>query len=249
MLSLGFGALAGLAGIGIGGSLLSQGLNAWSANHAAHQNQRYAANQNLFQQGMFNQQVDLANTAHQREVKDLRAAGLNPILSATGGSGAAFPAAGAGQSGSIAQAAGGDINSAGNLAKELYKYWDSQKGNIDADTGTKKEVAKTEQKKQGLIDAQKDLVEAQFPEVESGAQLAAANNLYELAIKRAQLGDPSYFNRDYGVRKMNLLLPSVLQTAKVGSGMVNSAAFYHHATHRNRERSFSNGMTMIDNYF
>ena len=35
-------------------------------------------------------QIQLANTAHQREVFDLRAAGLNPILSA-GGSGAATP--------------------------------------------------------------------------------------------------------------------------------------------------------------
>lgn len=36
-------------------------------------------------------QIDLANTAHQREVQDLRDAGLNPILSATGGNGAAMP--------------------------------------------------------------------------------------------------------------------------------------------------------------
>lgn len=49
----------------------------------------------------------LANTAHQREMKDLIAAGLNPVLTATGGAGAATP------SGSTASG----ITSAGALAQ------------------------------------------------------------------------------------------------------------------------------------
>ncbi len=72
-------AIVGAAGA-IGGALISK-----SGGKEANTATAYQAMLNReFQERM-------SNTAHQREIKDLRKAGLNPILSATGGRGASTP--------------------------------------------------------------------------------------------------------------------------------------------------------------
>jgi len=68
----------------ITGSIIAGGASLAGSLFAGDVSRRSARDQMRFMESM-------SSSAHQREVADLRAAGLNPILSATGGPGASTP--------------------------------------------------------------------------------------------------------------------------------------------------------------
>lgn len=101
---------------------VAQANNAWSAGQAQilrewqeQQNAKAMAfNQNEAAKNR-NWQEMLSNTAHQREVRDLMAAGLNPVLSAMNGNGASV-GSGATAQGVTSQGAKGDTDTSANAA-------------------------------------------------------------------------------------------------------------------------------------
>lgn len=125
---------------------IAQANNAWSAGQA--QIQREWQEQQNAKAMAFNRseaaknrnwQEMLSNTAHQREVKDLMAAGLNPVLSAMNGNGASV-GSGATAQGVTSQGAKGDTDVSANgaianlLGSILAANTQIQAANINART-------------------------------------------------------------------------------------------------------------------
>lgn len=101
---------------------IAQANNAWSASQAelqrdwqVEQNKKAMDFNSAEAAKNRDWQKYMSNTAHQREIADLKAAGLNPVLSAMGGNGAAVTS-GATASGVTSSGAKGDTDTSANSA-------------------------------------------------------------------------------------------------------------------------------------
>ena len=117
-------------------ALIAAGASVFGASQSAKGLRRQNRQQIAEAQKSRDFQERMSSTAHQREVEDLRAAGLNPILSGLGGGGAATPS---GAQANIVDTKTSAVSTAKELARTTAEIANLVKmgKNIDADTKKK----------------------------------------------------------------------------------------------------------------
>lgn len=155
----------------IGGSAISSAANIYLQNKTNQQNQENAREQMAFQERM-------SSTAHQRQVEDLRKAGLNPVLSANSGASSPVGASSTSQSATV-----GDLGQAYTSGKNVKNArLQQEQQNLAIQSGIQKTNSDI-----GVNDASKKLISAQTTSAAAQA-LATAEQTKRTALENKALG-------------------------------------------------------------
>lgn len=222
------GALGGI------GNIAGAFIQSNSAQDINRQNINLSKDQMNFQERM-------SNTAHQREVSDLRQAGLNPILSATGGGGASTPSgampANLQNPGAAFSELGSSIDSVVNSAFQRSKINEELK-QIQEDTKNKietnnliKEQAKTQRTQQIANSASAKAAIAQANKTDQDNDIDKPNQTEANArnkILSDDKGQPGFFAYLKGA--LHTLLPFISSAKSVAPASTSDSMTYDRRT-------------------